>query len=254
MPVTRLPQSRRCLRTLALNSRQRQWTADQDINWNQDIVRPNWLLRRFHGAMISQFRHGELITIKICRHLLDVVTEPGVKELLIQQIADEERHAEVYRRYLEKLGDAAPLDPSLAHAVERIIQWQGSYLGLIVAVHVLLEGEALRTLQDLSDEMPCPLFSQMNKLIVRDEARHVAFGKVYLRQRLANLGLDERMAIYRFVKLLWCESTGGMFLEFRITGIVTQSLRRRWVNEGWLQHRRSLTDIGLLNAQDMARA
>lgn len=242
------------LHTLSKNGRERQWCADQDIDWTQDIVRPNWLLRRFHAALISQFRHGELVTVNICRHLLERVPESGVRGLLVQQIADEERHADVYERYLRKLGDEAPIDTSMAEAVERIYQWSGSHLGLIVAVHILLEGEALRTLQDLAEEIPCPLFAQINMYITRDEARHVAFGKVYLMHQLATLDTEERVAIFRFVRSLWTESTNGMLSEYRITGFVTKALRRRWVAEGWAQHCRAMSDIGLLRADEMACA
>jgi len=242
------------LHRLSKNGQERQWCADIDIDWDQDIVRPNWLLRRFHAALISQFRHGELVTVEICRHLLDRIRESEVRELLIRQIADEERHASVYERYLHKLGDDAPIDTSMAEAVERIFQWSGSHLGLIVAVHILLEGEALRTLQNLAEEIPCPLFGQLNAHIIRDEARHVAFGKVYLTNQLKMLDLEERVAIFRFVKSLWVESSNGMLSEYRIAGFVTKALRRRWVAEGWLQHCRSMTDIGLLSADEVAQA
>ncbi len=243
----------RRLDVLSTNGQNRQWTADKDIDWKLDIIRPNWLLRRFHGALISQFRHGELITVQICKHLLEQVTDPFVRNLLIQQISDEERHTEVYERYLIRLGNITEIDPAMAESVERMYHWQGSYLGLMVAVHIILEGEALRTLQDLSKEIPCPLFSQINSHITRDEARHVAFGKVYLKEHLRNLHPDERMEIYQFVRSLWLESTKDILADFKIAGFITQALRRRWVDDGWTVHSRALIDIGLVNAEDMAR-
>jgi hypothetical protein len=244
----------RRLEALAANGRDQQWTVDRDIDWTQNVVRPKGLLRRFHGALISQFRHGELATVRVCRRLLNHVTDPHVRDLLVQQIADEERHARVYERYMACLGDDAPVDPSMAEAVERAFEWRGSPLGLVVAFHVLLEGEALRSLQALAEELPCPLFGQINARIRRDEARHVAFGKVYLHEQLETLDFEERMAIYRFVKSLWDDCTAGTLSRFHIPGFVTQALRRRWVVDGWAQHSRALADIGLLGADDMGRA
>jgi rubrerythrin len=254
MTVTTDDTIARRLAAMAAKGRDQQWTVDGDIDWSQNIVQPNWLLRRFHGALISQFRHGELATVRVCRRLLSHVTDCHVRDLLVQQIADEERHARVYEQYMALLGDEAPVDPSMAEAIERALEWRGPPLGLVVAFHVILEGEALRSLQGLAEELPCPLFAQINARISRDEARHVAFGKVYLREHLKTLSFEERMAIYRFVQSLWDDSAVGILSRFRIPGFITQALRRRWVAEGWAQHRRALVDIGLLGADEMARA
>jgi hypothetical protein len=244
----------RRLETLAANGRDRQWTVDGDIDWTQNIVQPNWLLRRFHGALISQFRHGELAAVRVCGRLLHHVPDPHVRDLLVQQIADEERHALAYEWYMARLGDDAPVDPSMAEAVGRALEWRGSPLGLMVVFHVMLEGEALRSLRGLAKKLPCPLFGQINARITRDEARHVAFGRLYLREQLKTLDLEERMAIYRFVKSLWDDCAAGTLSRFHIPGFVTQALRRRWIAEGWALHSRALVDVGLLGADDMARA
>jgi hypothetical protein len=82
----------------------------------------------------------------------------------------------------------------------------------------------------------------------------VAFGKVYLREHLKTLSFEERTAIYRFVQSLWGDCAAGILSRFRIPGFVTQAMRHRWVAEGWAEHRRALVDIGLLAADDMARA
>lgn len=239
---------------LIANGQARQWSMDEDIDWRQEIIPPGWLLRRFRGALISQFLHGEEATARVCRRLMAEVSDPTVRELLAVQIADENRHARVYEKYLARLGDWAPMEPAMADAVERALQWNGSPLGLVVAFHILLEGEALRSLQDLAVELPCPLFRQINGLIARDEARHVAFGKLYLKQQLKGLPAEERMAIFRWVKTLWDDCAAGTLSRFRIPGFVTAALRRRWVDDGWAQHSRALVEIGLVSAEDMARA
>ncbi len=239
---------------LVANGQARQWSMDEDIDWRKEIIAPGWLQRRFQGALISQFFHGEKATARVCRRLMAEVSDPPVRGLLAMQIDDEDRHARVYEKYLARLGDWAPMDPAMAETVERALQWSGSPLGLVVAFQILLEGEALRSLQDLAVELPCPLFRQINGLIARDEARHVAFGRLYLKQRLKSLPAEERMAIFRWIKTLWDDCAAGTLSQFSIPGFVTAALRRRWVDNGWAQHRRALVEIGLVSAEDMARA
>ncbi len=239
---------------LSENSISNQWNADTDIDWSIGIKRPSWLLGRFHGALISQFKFGELATIKVCQSLLKQISDPSIRSLLEQQIADETRHAHVYDRYLFRIGDDAPCDQAMLESVNRILQWHGSHLGIITAVHIVLEGEALRTLQDLADDIPCPLFSQINIRISRDEARHVAFGKIYLLRHLPTLSLDERIEIFRFVRNIWTDCTSNILNGFKIPGFVSGHLRRCWVDAGWTRHCRSMVDIGLLNEEQMSRA
>lgn len=242
------------LAAMAAKGRRQQWTIDADIDWRRDIIRLDSMPSRFHGALISQFRHGELATAQVCRRLLDHLTESHVRALLVQQIADEERHARAYERYMAMLGEDAPLDPAMAELVDRALEWRGSPLGMVVAFHIMLEGEALRTLQGLAETMPCPLFRQINTLVTRDETRHVAFGNIYLRDRLTAVNLEERIAIYRFVRSLWDDCAAGILSRFDSSGFLAHALRRRWIAEGWARHRRAMVDIGLLGADDMARA
>lgn len=255
-----LPPSLRCgtptnhrFDALISNGKTRQWSMDEDIDWQQQIIPPGWLLRRFHGALISQFLHGEEATTRVCHRLMSEISDPAVRELLSVQIADENRHARVYEKYLGRIGEWSPMEPAMAEAVERALDWNGSPLGLVVAFHILLEGEALRSLQNLAVEMPCPLFRQINTLIVRDEARHVAFGKLYLKQQLTGLPAEERMDIYRWIKTLWDDCAAGTLSRFRIPGFVTARLRHNWADEGWAQHSRTLIEVGLVDAEEMAR-
>ncbi|MGO1117746.1 ferritin-like domain-containing protein [Rhodovibrionaceae bacterium A322] len=227
------------------NSQSQQWSATEDIDWSLAPKRPKWLVGRFHTLLISQFRHGEQVTVELCKKLLQTVEDPAVQTLLRQQIADEERHALTYDRYLGRLGGNGTVDPAMAAALEQMLSWKGSPLGLMVAVQILLEGEALRTLQGWSRRISCPLFQQINTKIMRDEARHVAFGKVYLSQELAKLEEEEHQEIYRFVKDLWDQSAAGMFSQLHLPGIVTNRLRAGWTRNGWQKHVRSLEDIGL---------
>ena len=195
-----------------------QWSPIEDIKWDQEPMLPTWISPKLYAAAVSQLYYGEIATIWACQRLLAELTGARVRQFLRAQINDEERHAETYLGYLRKLGDVAPMDESLATALAGTMTWLGSYHGLIVAFHILLEGEALRLQQDLIKWFPCPLLSQINKKISRDEARHVAFGKILLQNEIMGLDVDERMSIYLWVKSIWGECSRAAIARFAMLG------------------------------------
>jgi len=87
----------------------------------------------------------------------------------------------VYRRYLtEKLGLSYPVNPHLRTLLQQIItdsRWDMIYLGM----QILVEGLALAAFGlmrfTVADE---PLIQQITSYVMRDEARHVAFGVLSL--------------------------------------------------------------------------
>ncbi len=241
------------LEILSAKGRQRQWSLDSDIDWHTPVMPPDWLPRSSHAALVSQFMYGERATIDVCRRLLPAMDDAGVRALLDTQIADEERHAKVFERYLGILGEWAPMEPAFAETLDRALAWTGSPLGLVVFFHIVLEGEALRSLQALAAALPCPLFRQINTLVARDEARHVAFGKHYLRRHLADMPLDERIGIFRWIRALWRDGAHEMLAGLPMSGASIDPWHRHWVDEGWAGHSRTLAMIGLVGQEDAAR-
>jgi len=220
--------------------------TDYDINWQQSIRLPKWLPRRVTTAVLSQFLHGERVTAQICRSSIAEFGDDGaVQECLRAQAEDEGRHGALFQRYLERVGDIAPIDPALQAALAGAVNWGGPPEGRIAAIHVLLEGEALRMLGDIGDLLPCPLFREITRGVARDEARHVALGKIVLRRRLAALSGDERRAIYAWIEGLWRDCAGELLPGLQVPGIVTARRRREWVAAGWRHHARAMRDIGL---------
>jgi hypothetical protein len=178
--------------------------------------------------------------------LLEELDGPRVRRFLQSQIADETRHAGIYRDYLERLGGLAPMDEALATALERAMAWPGSYHGLIVAFHILLEGEALRLQQDLVKWFPCPLLAQINRKISRDEARHVAFGKILLQNEVGDLDADERRAIYLRVKAIWGECSRAAIQRFAKPGALARSVAHYRLGRRWARAVRTFEEIGLV--------
>lgn len=231
-----------------------QWSLDAAIDWRQGVTRPWWLPRKTYVAMVSQLYHAELATQKMCRRLHAELPESEAKRFLRGQSTDEARHAEAYRIYLERLGDIAPINEAVEAALEGGFAWAGSVYGPLVAFNVVLEGEALRLQRELSEMFPCPLLGQINERIARDEARHVAFGKIYLRDKLALLPFDERLAIYLWVKRLWhvCTSVNAGRRGPAASTLIR--LGRRRLGERWLEQHQTLIDVGLLTRPEAARA
>ena len=201
--------------------------------------------------MVSQLYHAEVAAMRMCRRLQHELPEPEAKRFLETQRIDELRHVEAYRAYLERLGDIAPINEAMATALEGGLAWTGSYHGATVAFHIVLEGEAVKLQQELSAMFPCPLFRQINARVALDEARHVAFGKIYLPDKLKALPWDERLAIYRWVKELWhvcADANHGC----RGAGSAIIRPGRHRLEERWLKRRQTLIDSGLISRREVA--
>lgn len=221
------------------------------IDWQQPIRPPRWLPRRYLVTALSQFLHGERVTAAICRDGLDDWPRDGAARAgLMCQIDDEDRHAGLFLRYLERLGDIAPVDPVLGTVMAEARAWRGRPEARLVAVNVLLEGEAIRMLDDLGDFISCPLFTQIRRVVARDEARHVALGRIVLKDRLALLDADERRDILDWSRSLWRRCTDGVMAGMIVPGVLTAGRRRRWRNEGWVRQRRALAAVGLIESGD----
>ncbi len=140
----------------------------------------------------SQFLHGEQGAL-ICSSKI-VHTVPGLdaKFYAATQVMDEARHVEVYSRYLrEKLELAYPINPGLKALLNDVIsdsRWDMTYLGM----QVLIEGLALAAFGLIRDLATEPLAKTLNAYVMQDEARHVAFGRLALREYYPQLTEAER--------------------------------------------------------------
>jgi 1,2-phenylacetyl-CoA epoxidase catalytic subunit len=111
------------------------------------------------------------------------------------QVMDEARHVEVYARLLhEKFELAYPITPTLKALLDNVLtdaRWDMTYLGM----QVLIEGLALAAFASIRDYAKNPLAAAVNAYVMEDEARHVAFGRIALRDyypQLTDAERDER--------------------------------------------------------------
>ena len=236
---------RRRLARLAETAAAGQWEAEAAIDWTRRPWVPPWVSREAVRFALSQLYHGEEATARLCEGLLAEVPEPEARRCLALQIADERRHAAVYKRYLEGLGGVAPVDAALARSLAAAAQSPGGALGAMAAFHVVVEGENLRLQERITGFLPCPLLRQINRRIARDEARHLAFGRIYLARRLAGLPEAERRALRSWLQGLWRAAAEATLRSRGRRNPLVRRFLETWLKRGWTRHEAKLRQVGL---------
>src|SRR5882762_3206695 len=124
---------------------------------------------------------------------------PRSKFYAATQVMDEARHVEAYSRLLhEKFELAYPITHGLSTLLEQGLsdsRWDMTYL----TMQILIEGLALAAFQRIRDQSKNPLAAAVNAYVMQDEARHVAFGRIALRDYYPQLSDAERSEREEFV-------------------------------------------------------
>ncbi|MCG8692819.1 MAG: ferritin-like domain-containing protein [Minwuiales bacterium] len=205
--------------------KKQQWDAAERIDWSQDLDphnpmetpdeaisiygSPMWekmndkekanLRHHLQAWQISQFLHGEQGALVCTAKIVQEVPNLDSKYYAATQVIDEARHVEAYSRLLhEKFELAYPITPPLKALLNDIItdkRWDFTYLGM----QVLIEGLALAAFHRIRDASKNPLASSVNAYVMQDEARHVAFGRMALRDYYPELSQAERDEREEFV-------------------------------------------------------
>jgi P-aminobenzoate N-oxygenase AurF len=206
------------LLSLYEKGKKRQWDAAERIDWSLEVDPANplrapeetnpiygsttWerLPERERGIVrhhqtawqFSQFLHGEQGALICASKIVQTVPDIDSKFYAATQVIDEARHVEAYSRYLhDKLDLAYPINPHLKALLNDVIsdgRWDMTYLGM----QVLIEGLALAAFGLIRDLTPDPLAKSINAYVMQDEARHVAFGRLALRDYYKELTSRER--------------------------------------------------------------
>jgi hypothetical protein len=131
---------------------------------------------------LSQFLHGEQGALLCTAKITETVPWYDAKLYASTQVVDEARHVEVFARYIdEKLGGGFQVNAHLRMLLDDIIndsRWDMTYLGM----QVMVEGLALAAFGYLHQLTSEPLLKQLLRYVMSDEARHVAFGVLSLRE------------------------------------------------------------------------
>ena len=205
---------RPALRKLYEKAKTGQWNATTDLPWHLDVdveksviedqaligagVDPNvyigtpvqkwgdkeWLQFGVESKNwnLSQFMHGEQGALICTAKIVETVPWYDAKLYASTQVVDEARHVEVFSRYLaEKMGGQYQVNIHLRMLLDDIIndsRWDMTYLGM----QVMVEGLALAAFGFQHQFTNEPLLKKLLRYVMSDEARHVAFGVLSLKE------------------------------------------------------------------------
>ena len=242
-----------------------------DKEWIQfGVESQNWTL--------SQFMHGEQGALVCTAKIVESVPWIDAKYYAATQVMDEARHVEVFAKYLDtKLSGHYPINAHLRMLLDDIIgdsRWDMTYLGM----QIMVEGLALAAFGFMHQLTTEPLLKQLLRYVMSDEARHVAFGVLSLkeyyeqlsaaeireRQEFAfeaavrmrdrflqqevwdRMGIDPKVA----VPLVMQAPDRPMFQALLFSKIVPNCKKLGLLDaaDGWLRHR--FTDLGVIQFED----
>lgn len=202
------------LRKLYEKAKVGQWNATTDLDWDTEIdiekvvsadqsaAASGLTVGHYDGTVVekwgdkewlefgidqrrwtlSQFLHGEQGALLCTAKITETVPWYDAKLYASTQVVDEARHVEVFARYLdEKMGGGFQVNAHLRMLLDDIIndsRWDMTYLGM----QVMVEGLALAAfgfMHQMTDE---PLLKKLLRYVMSDEARHVAFGVLSLKE------------------------------------------------------------------------
>ena len=214
--------------TLYDKAKVQQWDAARDLDWSQPAPEGNPLAMpdgtiAIHGTALwdsmdaatraqvrhdiqswtlSQVLYGEQAALICAARLAQGEGALEMKLAAASQVIDEARHMEAYARiarsrFAATFAISTPLRTLFGNVVSEA-RVDFTYLGM----QILVEGTALSLFHNLRAYTGDPLFKQLLTLVLRDEARHFAFGTRALAQSCADLSEHERAEREEFI----CES------------------------------------------------
>jgi hypothetical protein len=134
--------------------------------------------------MLSQFLHGEQGALFAAAQVTEAVQFFDGKLYGATQVMDEGRHVEVFRKYLDtKLGRLYQINDNLFVIIDALMgdgRWDMKFLGM----QIMVEGLALGAFNTLYRTTREPLLRELLSRVIQDEARHVHYGVVALREHM----------------------------------------------------------------------
>lgn len=132
--------------------------------------------------MLSQFLHGEQGALYAAAQVTESVQWMDGKLYGATQVMDEGRHVEVFHRYIdEKLNKLYVINDNLFVIIDALVsdsRWDMKFLGM----QIMVEGLALGAFGTLYRWTKEPLLKNLLRYVIQDEARHVHFGVLALRE------------------------------------------------------------------------
>jgi hypothetical protein len=213
--------ARPALNKLYEKAKHAQWNGETDLPWDTEVdLEKNAELQRMQYAelelnvagtpfekfsdkdfiklsiesdnwTLSQFMHGEQGALVCTAKIVETVPWIDAKYYASTQVMDEARHVEVFAKYLQEKQDGFyPINAHLKMLLDDIIadsRWDMTYLGM----QIMVEGLALAAFGFMQQMTPDPLLKQLLRYVMSDEARHVAFGVLSLKEYYTELTTAE---------------------------------------------------------------
>ncbi|CAN5826785.1 ferritin-like domain-containing protein [soil metagenome] len=218
--------ARPALNKLYEKAKHSQWNGETDLDWSTDVdieqlvagldagdprMGPLGLVAQAPGSplanwsdqqwkdfkieslnwRLSQFMHGEQGALLCTAKIVETVPWIDAKYYAATQVMDEARHVEVFAKYLDtKLSGNYPINAHLKMLLDDIIadsRWDMTYLGM----QIMVEGLALAAFGFMYQMTEEPLLKKLLRYVMSDEARHVAFGVLSLKEYYADLSQAE---------------------------------------------------------------
>lgn len=302
--------ARPALRKLYEKAKTGQWNGSTDLPWETDVdiektitadqaligtgMDPalyantklalwgdkEWLEFGIQGRkwMLSQFLHGEQGALICTAKITETVPWYDAKLYASTQVVDEARHVEVFARYLdEKLEGGYQINAHLGMLLDDIVadsRWDFTYLGM----QIMVEGLALAAFGFMHQLTVEPLLKKMLRYVMSDEARHVAFGVLSLKEVYDGMTDAEMMERQEFayeasirmrdrflqqevweymgvdpktvIPLILNDPTRTMFQQMLFSKIVPNCKKLGLLdrNDKWLRHR--YEEMGVIQFED----
>jgi hypothetical protein len=224
-------ETREKLRDLYEKAVRGQWISDEVLPWDTDVdlekpMGPEAMLPLFGSQIwnkmteqerkklnievfswtLSQFLHGEQGALLATAQLVPSVRDLDSKLYAASQVVDEARHVDVYNRYVhKKIGFSYPVNPHLKTLLDMILKdsrWDMKFLGM----QIMVEGLALAAFGMIRNNTQEPLLKELTTYVIGDEARHVAFGilslRDYYREQPESVKREREDFVYEAARLM----------------------------------------------------
>lgn len=144
------------------------------------------------ASSMSQFLHGEQGALLVASQLVSCAPTYNAKLYAASQTFDEARHVEVFNKFIQRqVGIMYPISSNLKLLLDKILQdarWDLKFIGM----QIIIEGLALAAFKTAEMGTQIDILKNILKYVIRDEARHVAFGVNYLETHVQTLTPEEK--------------------------------------------------------------
>ena len=188
------------------------WNAVGDLGKTRTEVA--WILA-------SQSIGTEQVGLLVAAKMLAEVDDYDARAILALQVADEAKHSDLFERYVRAVGgEPAGFSESVEDLDISMSKLQEEDSVGLYFVHTFLECLALDEFGYLQAAFPHDILGEIYRRVARDEARHVAFGLIFLRDWAGQSGAVDKAKIDLYLDL--AKRIGGIN-EQTISGLSSLS-------------------------------